>query len=1378
MLKLTRARQFDVVLVAKDLPGLSSVDVTRIVRQREEGLRLNVLPGSADSVSRLPIIVLAVDPAPEHLREFMECGMDGCISLPVDKGALLNTVSAAVPKPRGSPPRTLATSAAAGVAAAMGWRTDKLTSALGSTSKSRASVGPAPAAAPATLPMSPVRDSRGVEAFEEGVFSPIEGLSIPYQVLGRESGRARPDPMFHFVVINDFFDTMDRHALFFRPLVQQLPGLQVLLFNLPGQAGTTWHPDSVLTNDYYAACTRALLHYLGPKGNGHFMGSSPTLPFYILGCGNGANIATCFAMRHHHEFMGLRALLLVNGFLHVDTQLAGILHDSINVFTCTPPGRLDLPLYFFSRFLFSQKYIDSVGPALALNLYTAVANNISHAGRIAICRGALAHTDLRTTLDALVVPVVMVASPDDTLVSVSHSKALLEARGSLTAPQSIAAVLTAQRARATVLWMEGGHEVFQTCKRAMKRLVQQLAVGFHDVNDIDVAAMPALLGTSTRRHTDGGSTVAESRATTTATGLGARSLGTKSVKKAQPPSAAEVLHGTGHAPASRGNNLSYLPLEDRYLDSVAATTTAAGIGTRPLTSLGAGLERSKRVSLPELPPGPAATALQLTQGVNSAQTKEYMQWRLKRNQKRLARFDGAAAIIQRAYRSHIARNLTWRVKNHHSALNIQRWWRMIMARAVLAELRAQDWAARLLQRMWRGYSGRLIIWQMFMQRKAALAIQRCWRGCVGRSWVKLLRAARRTAAIRIQSAFRAYMARVRAFRMRDQRIAATNIQRVFRGRCGRLRAMKERERYLFSRSQHQGIEFGRQMLSEHRLHGTKLQSEVALLGREKIEVEARLELVLQEISSFEAGVRALEHEMATLTKAETQAAGTLDEAARVELKENKLRLDREFSGMLVKIADRREILTQLEKQLQMLDRTRAAKKDELRQLERKLVVLLEEQHSELQQIKARQSSKKTRMVDDVTSIVAAKGSGTTGGWGSTGAKGSKGAGDGDDGDDGHREGSGGPTLQQRAEASALMASTETMMKFGFMSMSMTYFSSLNMIKAMRQVGAANTLFSNPMVSSMFGTTGAAPAGAGALEAGAGGPSPVRMGATVAEFKPQARPGVPAGAAADVTLWTIADVAQWLDVLSLGQYKHVFAEAAVDGPFLMDLTDEDLRNTLGIEHSLHRKKVLIAAAKLRQRGPGYDSHPSMMGSPPGRVGEASSVLSTESGYTLERPSVSDAGRTSLELADGPKPLRLEELMSWVRHNKGKKLVQAFNSFPEVAFDTRDVLVQYLDDFGTQYQDVLARQAFHINSADQHGNTLLIVACQNGHQGIATLLLRKGANPNHQNRAGCTALHYAMEYGFYDLGAWLADPSKGGAADDIVNKAGLSPYDGIG
>ncbi len=43
------------------------------------------------------------------------------------------------------------------------------------------------------------------------------------------------------------------------------------------------------------------------------------------------------------------------------------------------------------------------------------------------------------------------------------------------------------------------------------------------------------------------------------------------------------------------------------------------------------------------------------------------------------------------------------------------------------------------------------------------------------------------------------------------------------------------------------------------------------------------------------------------------------------------------------------------------------------------------------------------------------------------------------------------------QAAQLMQSTETLMKFGFMSMSMTYFSSLNMIRAMRKVGATDTV---------------------------------------------------------------------------------------------------------------------------------------------------------------------------------------------------------------------------------------------------------------------------------------------------------------------------------
>jgi len=84
------------------------------------------------------------------------------------------------------------------------------------------------------------------------------------------------------------------------------------------------------------------------------------------------------------------------------------------------------------------------------------------------------------------------------------------------------------------------------------------------------------------------------------------------------------------------------------------------------------------------------------------------------------------------------------------------------------------------------------------------------------------------------------------------------------------------------------------MLLEHRLHGTKLQSEVALLTKEKLETEEQVEAVLAEIATFESGVRALEKEMTELSRAEAEAAGTLDEESKAELRENKMRLDREF----------------------------------------------------------------------------------------------------------------------------------------------------------------------------------------------------------------------------------------------------------------------------------------------------------------------------------------------------------------------------------------------------------------------------------------------------------------------------------------------------
>ena len=142
-------------------------------------------------------------------------------------------------------------------------------------------------------------------------------------------------------------------------------------------------------------------------------------------------------------------------------------------------------------------------------------------------------------------------------------------------------------------------------------------------------------------------------------------------------------------------------------------------------------------------------------------------------------------------------------------------------------------------------------------------------------------------------------------------------------------------------------------------------SQVVLLAKEKGEVESRLELLLNEIATFEAAVRSLERDMAIVTKTEASAAGTLTEDVALEVRETKLRLDREFNAMLVKIADRRETLAIVEKQLQALDRLRNTKQSQLKDLERKLVVLLEEQQQEMEVIKRRQNAKDARMVTDV-----------------------------------------------------------------------------------------------------------------------------------------------------------------------------------------------------------------------------------------------------------------------------------------------------------------------------------------------------------------------------------------------------------------------------
>ncbi|GBG31159.1 Ankyrin repeat domain-containing protein 1 [Hondaea fermentalgiana] len=85
-------------------------------------------------------------------------------------------------------------------------------------------------------------------------------------------------------------------------------------------------------------------------------------------------------------------------------------------------------------------------------------------------------------------------------------------------------------------------------------------------------------------------------------------------------------------------------------------------------------------------------------------------------------------------------------------------------------------------------------------------------------------------------------------------------------------------------------------------------------------------------------------------------------------------------------------------------------------------------------------------------------------------------------------------------------------------------------------------------------------------------------------------------------------------------------------------------------------------------------------------------------------------------------------------------------------------------------------FGVNVAerDENGNTLFLMAAQQGSKRFVKFLLRRGADINAQNLQGNTALHYCFQYSYNELAEYLI--SKG-ADDSLLNKDGLTAYEGL-
>jgi len=76
-----------------------------------------------------------------------------------------------------------------------------------------------------------------------------------------------------------------------------------------------------------------------------------------------------------------------------------------------------------------------------------------------------------------------------------------------------------------------------------------------------------------------------------------------------------------------------------------------------------------------------------------------------------------------------------------------------------------------------------------------------------------------------------------------------------------------------------------------------------------------------------------------------------------------------------------------------------------------------------------------------------------------------------------------------------------------------------------------------------------------------------------------------------------------------------------------------------------------------------------------------------------------------------------------------------------------------------------RTFDINARDKYGNTLLLMASQQGDsKRMCKILLRRGADISAQNHMGNTVLHYLMKYNHANLTQYMI---RKGADDSLLN-----------
>jgi len=694
--------------------------------------------------------------------------------------------------------------------------------------------------------------------------------------------------VFNLIVCHDIFDTQERLKILLRPITIRYPGLQILLWNYPGQAYTTFKDGQILNNVFHAKCLNRLIDHVGQNCESSFDSNHP---FFLMGFGNGASIALHYAAKFRPS--NLRGLLIINGFTFVDPNFASIIHDCRNVFQHSPEARPDLAIYFYSRFIFSSSYLKNTTVPLALNLYTAIHNPLTLKGRIQLCKGALNHVDTRPFLQDITPPILLVHSKQDKFVKISHTKFFADGK-SRSSCRNINQLLRGGSSKTMIFIIEGGHEVFQEHKNDILDLIEQIITGFHEINDLPINLSFIHGKEATEKHI----------------GI-SKNKGCNQIKKESLDQYIDTVikvRKRDKKSKSRGEEKVICKEENKVDESILGTETFNEYRSSlteemneknkhlyfKLTHARVPNESKKQDNEQTLFNHMITKTSNQNEAYNvgsksphTYQIKEYMSWRQKRNQKRLSRLHNATKIIQRAFRVYMAKTLVIRLKFLSSTIMIQRCFRGKIGRDVFSQMRKELWAAKFTQRTIRGHLGRLKYCQRRKKVEAQLLVSRQWRGFRQRKLVRRLVERRECGAIKFQCIWRKYFSKKIMIRKRNENNASMEVQRIYRGYMGRCKSEKEREKYIFGRSRSIGIELGRQMLTEHKLNATKLQSEISILNKEKKILMGEVDSNLEEIKKIEKGVTSLETEMHKLNKLEQDNGAQVIGNINYELREQK-----------------------------------------------------------------------------------------------------------------------------------------------------------------------------------------------------------------------------------------------------------------------------------------------------------------------------------------------------------------------------------------------------------------------------------------------------------------------------------------------------------